>query len=114
MDFGRQLGKRMRRARIERGITQSELAQSAGVGANYVPRLERGEMVPSVEAAYCIARALGVSLDTLCGRPSRHDAENLASALAHLSRADAALLRRVADAIDMIGPRSKAKARRRK
>jgi transcriptional regulator with XRE-family HTH domain len=100
MDFAKQLGRRMRRARIERGITQTELAAAAEVGANYVPRLERGEMVPSVEAAFRIARALGVSLDSLCGRTSRRGAEEAIEALSHLASSDAATLRRVADAVE--------------
>jgi transcriptional regulator with XRE-family HTH domain len=93
MDFAKQLGRRMRRARIERGITQTELAAAAEVGANYVPRLERGEMVPSVEAAFR-------SLDSLCGRTSRRGAEEAIEALSHLASSDAATLRRVADAVE--------------
>lgn len=104
MDFAQQLGRRMRRARIERGITQAELALSAGVGANYIPRLERGEMVPSVEAAWRIARALGVSLDALCSRSAKRNGEEAIEALGRLQRADIAALRRVADAIESVGP----------
>ena len=101
MDFAGQLGRRIRRAREQRGMTQSELAHAADVGANYVPRLERGEMVPSVEAAWRVARALGVSLDELCGRaPSRKQADEALEAMAKLQKTDAAVLRRVADAID--------------
>jgi transcriptional regulator with XRE-family HTH domain len=103
MDFAQQLGRRMRRARIDRGITQAELALSAGVGANYIPRLERGEMVPSVEAAWRIARALGVSLDALCGRTSRRNGDDAGEALSRLQRADIVALRRVADAIESVG-----------
>jgi transcriptional regulator with XRE-family HTH domain len=99
----------MRRARIDRGITQAELALSAGVGANYIPRLERGEMVPSVEAAWRIARALGVSLDALCGRPSRRNGDDAVEALARLQRADIVALRRVADAIESVGQVGKKK-----
>jgi|GEM_PF-1121198 hypothetical protein len=40
MDFAQQLGRRIRRARAERGMTQSDLAHGARVGANYIPRLE--------------------------------------------------------------------------
>lgn len=111
MDFAQQLGRRMRRARIERGITQAELALSAGVGANYIPRLERGEMVPSVEAAWRIARALGVSLDALCGRSGKRNEDDAAEALSRLQRADIAALRRVADAIESIGPASRKRGR---
>ena len=112
MDFAQQLGKRTRRARTERGITQSELALTAGVGANYIPRLERGEMVPSVEAAFRIARALGVSLDSLCGRTGKRTDEDSPEQIARLQRADAATLRRVADVVEALGAHGKRPARR--
>jgi transcriptional regulator with XRE-family HTH domain len=103
MDFAQQLGKRIRRARMECGMTQGELASEARVGANYVPRLERGELVPSVEAAFRIAKALGMSLDELCGRAMvRKDVQEV---IARLDRADAIALRKVADVIDaLLGP----------
>jgi len=107
MDFAQQLGRRMRRARIERGITQAELALSAGVGANYIPRLERGEMVPSVEAAWRIARALGMSLDALCGRPPKRNGEELADVLGRLQKTDVAALRRVLEALESLGGKKK-------
>ena len=64
--FARQFGARVKRARTERGLTQAQLAKLALVGANYVPRIERGEMTPSVDAAFRLAQALGVSVDDLC------------------------------------------------
>lgn len=104
MDFAGQLGKRIRRTRELRGMTQTELAHAADVGANYVPRLERGEMVPSVEAAWRLARALGVSLDELCGRPpTRRHADDVLEAVGKLQRTDAAVLRRVAEVIEAAG-----------
>ena len=103
MDFAQQLGRRTRRARLERGMTQSELAHAARVGANYIPRLERGELVPSVEAAYRIARALGVSLDDMCGRTSSRKAgPEVHELLGRLQKTDAASLRRVADVIEAV------------
>jgi transcriptional regulator with XRE-family HTH domain len=101
----------MRRARIERGITQTELALSARVGANYIPRLERGEMVPSVEAAYRIAKALGVSLDELCGKAPKKEGDN-GDSLLGVSKADVAALRRVADLIDGVGAEAKKQVKR--
>lgn len=64
--FSRQFGERVRKERLRRGLTQSQLADLASLGANYVPRLERGEMTPSIEAAFRLARVLGVSVDVLC------------------------------------------------
>lgn len=111
MDFAQQLGRRMRRARIERGITQADLAASAGVGANYIPRLERGEMVPSVEAAWRIARALGISLDALCGRPSRQNGEELVEVASRLQKTDLAAMRRVLETLEAVGGPARKRAR---
>ncbi|MCU0690302.1 MAG: helix-turn-helix domain-containing protein [Polyangiaceae bacterium] len=103
MDFALQLGKRIRRARVAHGITQAELARAAKVGANYIPRLERGELVPSVEAAFRIARSLGISLDDLCGRtPTRRKGPDVQEVVSMLQRADAVALRRVADVIEAL------------
>jgi len=119
MDFAQQLGRRTRRARVERGMTQSELAHAARVGANYIPRLERGELVPSVEAAFRIARALGLSLDEMCGKPPvRKEGSEVQEALGRLQKTDAAALRRVADVLEAVSvparraPRKAAKATR--
>lgn len=116
MDFAQQLGRRIRRARLERGMTQSELAQAARVGANYIPRLERGELVPSVEAAFRIARALGLSLDEMCGTratPKKAGPE-LGETLGRLQKTDAAALRRVADVIESVSTPSRRTARKTK
>ena len=96
---------------IERGITQADLAASAGVGANYIPRLERGEMVPSVEAAWRIARALGISLDALCGRPARQNGEELAEVASRLQKTDLAAMRRVLEALEAVGAPARKRAR---
>jgi len=93
-------------------MTQAELAHASGVGANYVPRLERGEMVPSVEAAWRIARALGVSLDSLCGRASgKVDGASTHEAMLKLQKSDVAALQRVAEAVEavVVGRRGRGK-----
>jgi len=114
MDFAQQLGRRIRRARAERGMTQSDLAHGARVGANYIPRLERGELVPSVEAAFRIARALGLSLDEMCGwTPVRKDGPDLQDALGRLEKTDPASLRRVADVIEALSAPSGRRAGRK-
>ena len=55
--FARQFGAKIKQTRTERGMTQAELAAAAEVGPNYVPRIERGEMTPSVDAAFRLSRA---------------------------------------------------------
>jgi putative transcriptional regulator len=51
--------------RAIRDLTQAELAAMAGVTRKSVNAIETGNMVPSVLLALKLARALGVSIDTL-------------------------------------------------
>jgi transcriptional regulator with XRE-family HTH domain len=56
---------------MERGWTQVELAQAAGLSSNYVARLERGEVGPSLFVAQRLCEALDTDLDTLTGTGQR-------------------------------------------
>jgi ribosome-binding protein aMBF1 (putative translation factor) len=51
--------------RKERGWSQQNLAKRIAINSPIVGRYERGEMVPSVEAAKKLAEAFGVILDYL-------------------------------------------------
>jgi putative transcriptional regulator len=52
-------------ARAERNLTQADLAALAGVTRKSVNAIETGNMVPSILLALKIARALGVTVDTI-------------------------------------------------
>jgi tetratricopeptide (TPR) repeat protein len=58
------IGARVRRLRLERGLSQRELAEP-GVSYAYVSRIEAGERKPSLKALRILARKLGVSLEHL-------------------------------------------------
>jgi transcriptional regulator with XRE-family HTH domain len=58
------IGARVRRLRLERGLSQRELAEP-GVSYAYVSRIEAGERRPSLKALRILARKLGVSLEHL-------------------------------------------------
>jgi transcriptional regulator with XRE-family HTH domain len=53
--------------RKERDWSQTELATKSGVSREMIGKYERGEAVPSIEAAKKIADAFEVSLDYLVG-----------------------------------------------
>lgn len=53
--------------REAKGWNQSELADESGVSRVMIGKYERGQAVPSIDAAKKIADALGVSLDYLVG-----------------------------------------------
>ena len=60
-------GKIIARTREEKGWSQSELAEKCEVSRVMIGKYERGEAIPSLEAAKKIADALEVSLDYLAG-----------------------------------------------
>jgi transcriptional regulator with XRE-family HTH domain len=115
-NFARRFGERLRNARRRRGWTQAQLAEAAEVGANYVPRLERGEMTPSVESAHRLASALGVALDALCAgdvaRPLDGSGVVGLRMIEGLSETDLAVLRQVIGAVEQV--RGAARELRRK
>lgn len=60
MDWGKVVGSNVRRLRIERKLTQEQLAHEAGIDLTYVGGIERGRRNPSVKVLGQIADALGV------------------------------------------------------
>jgi len=65
--FNVPVGEAIRRARQEHGWTQAVLAEQAGLSPNYIARLERGELGPSLFVANRICEALEMDLDGLVG-----------------------------------------------
>ena len=61
----RQLGLRMRAYRLERRLTQEQLAEKLGRSVETISNLERGLSRPSDATLHRLARALEVSIDDL-------------------------------------------------
>ncbi len=59
MDWGRIVGENVRRLRIERKLTQEQLAHDAGIDLTYMGGIERGRRNPSVDVIGRIANSLG-------------------------------------------------------
>ncbi|HEX8411810.1 MAG TPA: helix-turn-helix transcriptional regulator [Thermoanaerobaculia bacterium] len=53
-------GETVRRLRKERNLSQEALAERAGMNADFVGFIERGENVPTLTSILQLARALGV------------------------------------------------------
>lgn len=61
MDMRRLVGRNFRRLRIERGLTQEEVAELSGFSQQYISGLEAGKRNPTIVTIYELAVALGVS-----------------------------------------------------
>lgn len=59
------LGRRIRNARLAKGMTQGQLGESAGITTAYISRIEGGDRRPEATRLEVMAGALGVSLDSL-------------------------------------------------
>jgi transcriptional regulator with XRE-family HTH domain len=60
MTLGGIVARNIRRLRLERGLTQEELAARIRITRNYVGMIERQENSPTVAMLERIAKALGV------------------------------------------------------
>src|SRR3954465_14483279 len=68
---GETIGQRLKRLRLERGLSQRELA-APGVSYAYISRIEAGTRQPSVKALRRLAAKLGVTAEYLeTGSPLR-------------------------------------------
>lgn len=56
-----QVGRNVRRLRLERGVNLSDLASSAGISLAMLSRLEKSDVTPSLETLVALAEALGTS-----------------------------------------------------
>lgn len=57
-----EVGNKIRKLRIEKGLSQCRLAALSGISTSYLPEIERGEKCPSVEALDNICFGLGITL----------------------------------------------------
>lgn len=54
------LGEKVREKRIDKGISQQELALEADIPKNQVGRIERGEINTTISTLYKISQALAI------------------------------------------------------
>jgi transcriptional regulator with XRE-family HTH domain len=64
------MGPRLRAAREERGDTLSGVSRATGIAPSTLSRVENGRRPPTLDLLLRLARAYGVSLDSLVGRDS--------------------------------------------
>lgn len=57
------IGNNIRKYRLMKKLRQEDLAEKAGLTANYIGMVERGKKIPSLETFIKILNTLGVSAD---------------------------------------------------
>lgn len=69
------LGEKIKKERLNRGLTQEELAEKANLSVSFMGQIERGERKLSVDTLAKIGNTLGVSFDYLLQSDQRlkHD-----------------------------------------
>ncbi len=68
-NFAVELGRRIKRLRVDRGLTLKDLEARGGISATHVSEIERGKASPTVGALGRIAIALGVRPAQLVASP---------------------------------------------
>lgn len=56
----KQIASKIKQIRLEKDLTQVELAKKAAINSNYYSKIERSDLKPSVETLEKIIKALGV------------------------------------------------------
>lgn len=59
------IGKRVRAARLSKGITQERLAEMVEAGTTHISHIETGNTIPSMKTFIAIVNALDISADEL-------------------------------------------------
>ena len=59
--------------RIEKGLSQMDVAKSLGVSQACIVRYEKGIICISINNLYALSKIFKVSFTTLCGKEIRHD-----------------------------------------
>ena len=66
------IGKRIKRYRTDKGLSQEELGQTVSVNTQHISNIEAGRKYPSLELLILIANALDVSADDLLTDNLKH------------------------------------------
>lgn len=78
------IGMRIKKLRLEKKMTQAQLAEIIGVGTTHISHIETGNTIPSLEALVGIINALECSADELLCNEITKDRPILNSWLAEL------------------------------
>ena len=65
MDIKKKFGEKVKKIRLEKGLSQEALALKAELDRTYIPSIEKGERNVSITVVEKIANALDVKITTL-------------------------------------------------
>ncbi|MBU1033458.1 helix-turn-helix domain-containing protein [Patescibacteria group bacterium] len=63
LSFAVQLGKHLRKMRLEKGISQENLSMDSGYYRTYVGKIEQGKYSPSTHTIWRLAHTLDMNLE---------------------------------------------------
>lgn len=63
--FPIRLGRRLQELREKRGLSQTHLADMAGIGRAHLSQIENGAVAARVNTLYALARALEMTLEEM-------------------------------------------------
>lgn len=61
----KEVGRKIKKARTGKGLHQVDVAVDAGINSSYYSKIERGEVNPSLEKIYRIAKSLNIKSSEL-------------------------------------------------
>ncbi len=65
MDITKKFGRKVKTLRLQKNMSQGNLAKKLGVHSTYISKIERGEQNMSIQGLEKLAQAIGVSVDEL-------------------------------------------------
>ena len=97
----KEIGAVLKRIRKEKGLSQAKLGDLVGVKVTSISRWEVGRVLPNLEMAINLSRALEVSMDVFCGLKTMEFSklELLAKKAAKLDKKKLAALEIVLEAV---------------
>jgi transcriptional regulator with XRE-family HTH domain len=73
----RRIADRLKTIRLQKGLTQSELAERANINSNYYAKLERGEVTASIPMLERIADTLNIDISEMFAAIHKETGEHL-------------------------------------
>lgn len=80
------IGENIRKIRIDKNLTQKELAEKSGISLSALNKYERGDRLPKIDALQKLSEALNIQIDYLLGKTEfkRFDSQIMLDDIKHL------------------------------